>query len=378
MSCVKNEEIKCLFEDITVLLTGGKFELEFGEEEWCSLLRMTIDDFYSYIHKWIIDNKFTNIFGKKVTAADICLSITTSSFDYEMLLSQAFSEEVGLSSRGGRYELKKDFIELVEGTQAYQIPANRVVKNVFYETPSMVDYATFASWGYGNLGFGEMGGFGIIGGYAGFGAGYGYGTMYPLFPAHDVLLRASHYNLNDRIFNSELTYKITKGPNGTRILHLMSVPISRRGIRRELYSGKVWYVYYDTAPMSEEEANACEAECEKIYSPHQVDLPKQDYCDLNHWGKNFVRRWLTAMAKETLGRVRGKFKGKIVNIGGEGLELDYDIMLNESKEEFINLKDEVNEFLVSLRSDKQLERRAKESEDLQTVLSKVPLKIKVI
>lgn len=376
-NCLENDEIKCMVKDISVLLSGNKWDLELNDDAWCSLIRITIDDFYSYINQWIIDNKFTNFFGKQVTAADICKALTTSSFDYELLLAQGYSQEVGLSARGGRYELKKDYVELVDGQQVYQIPANRQVKAVFFVTPSTIDYAKFAGWGYGNIGFGELGGFGTIAGYGGFG-GLSYGAMYPLFPAHDVILRAAHYNLNDRIFNSELTYKITKGANGTRLLHLFSVPLNKTGIRRELYSSKVWYEYYDTSGMTDEEINECELECKEIYSPSMIDLPKQGYTDLNQWGKNFVRRWLTARAKETLGRARGKFKGKVIVPGGTDLELDWDIMINEAKEEMKEMKDDIKAFLENLRSDKQIERRANESDNMQKILSKFPSKIRMI
>lgn len=374
-ACLENEELRCLVEDITVLLTGGKWNLELGDKEWCSLIRMSMEDFYAKIHMWIIDNKFTNFFGKDITASDICVSLTTSSFDYELLLAQAYSEDVGLSSRGGRYELQKDFVEIKDGQQVYQIPAGREVKRVLFVTPSSIDAAKFASWGYGNLALAQMSGLGTFGT---IGFGYGYGAIYPLFPAHDVILRAAHFNLNERIFKSELTYRITKGPNGTRLLHLFSVPPYEWGLRKELYSSRVWYEYYDVSEMSNEEKALCQAECKKVYSPHQIDLPKQDYCNMNLWGKNFFRKWLTAMAKETLGRARGKFKGKIINMGGEGLELDYDLLLAEAKEEFESLKTEIAEFLLSLRSDKQLERRASEAENLNKVLAFRPLGFEVI
>lgn len=374
-NCLAKEEIKCLVKDITVLLTGGRFELELGDEEWCSLIRLSINDFYYFIHRWIIDNKFGNFFGKDVSATDICVSLTKASFDYELLFAQAFSEDVGLQARGGRFELKKDKIDLIDGQQVYQIPANREVKKVLFATPSQIDYGLFASWGYGNIGVNQFGGLGAIGMY---GYGASYGAVYPLFPAHDVILRTAHFNMTDRMLQSELTYKITKGPNGTRLLHLFSIPEYKRGLRKEMYSCSVWYEYYDTAPMSDEEKQACQKECSEIYAPHQIDLPKQDFCDLNHWGKTFVRKWLTALAKESVARARSKFKGKIANPGGADIELDWDTLLSEAKEEFKDLKEEISEFLINLRSDKQIERKAGEAENLNKLLSYIPNKLDYI
>jgi len=375
--CDIDAELKCLIKDLNILLTGGIGKLELTDEAWCSLFNLTMDDFYYYLHMWVIDNKFTSFFGKDMNTLDLCLSLTTASFDYELTLAQAYSEDAGLSSRGGRYELKKDFVELEDGKQVYTIPANRQVKKVLFVTPSQIDHALFSSWGYGNMGLNQFAGVGSLGGLS-FGGGINGGMIYPLLPSHDVMLRASHFNLTDRILNSELTFRITKGPNGTRLLHLFSVPTPKRGLRRELYSCKVWYEYYDTSNMTDQENQDCLEDCKKIYAPTQIDLPKQKYCDLNHWAKTWIRKWLTAYAKESLGRARGKFKGVLPNIGGESLELDWDIMLAEAKEEFDSLKTEITEFLDKLRSDNQLERRANEANSLNTVLKYTRLGINVI
>jgi len=87
---------------------------------------------------------------------------------------------------------------------------------------------------------------------------------------------------------------------------------------------------------------------------------------------------LTAYTKQVLGRARGKFKGKLVNMGGDSLELDWDILLAEAKEEFSELKTELQDFLTDLRSDKQLERKAGEAENLNKILSYSPMPFKVI
>lgn len=375
-NCLEDNEVKCLIEDITVLLTGGVWDIELKEKHWCSLLRLAVQDFYFFIEQWIIENKYGNFYAKELSAADICQALTTSSIDLEIIQSQSFSEQIGILSRGGRYELKKDYIDLVDGVQVYTIPSGREVKKVFFSTPSNIDYAKMAGWGFGNMGLSQYGGFGGV--VAGVGVGASYGAVYPLFPAHDVLLRAAHFNLVDRLFNSVLTYKITKGANGTRLLHLFSVPTPTGGLRKELYSCRVWYDYYDVSGMSDDDRALCAADCKAIYSPHMIDLPKQDFCDLNNWGKTYVRKWLTALAKESIGRARGKYKGKVIIPNGETLELDWDSFLSESKDEIKELKDGIVEFLVSLRSDKQIERKAGETENLMKVLSSVPMKISVI
>jgi hypothetical protein len=371
--CFEDEEFRCMVEDIKVLLGGSAYSLDLEDPEWCSIYRLAMGDFYSFLHKWMIVNKYGNFFGKEVNAVDVCKALTTSSLDYEMIESTAFAEEGGYSSRDGRYILERDYIDLEEGKQTYQIPAGREIKRVLFHTPSLIDKAALASWGYGNIGMNTAMSPQNYAIPTNFGGGY----LFPIYPAHDVILRAQHFNLTERIRQSDLTYKIKVGPNGTKLIHLFSVPfIGQKGMRKDVYKCRVWYYYYDISGLSEEDRQNCIDECKNIYSPHQIDLPRQDFCDLNHVSKIFIRRWMTSLAKETLGRIRGKFKGKIPNPRAD-LELDWDTLINEAKEERKELKDEIVEFLTSLTTEKILERKASEAENLNKILSYMPLKPRV-
>ena len=124
--------------------------------------------------------------------------------------------------------------------------------------------------------------------------------------------------------------------------------------------------------MDAEDKNKCLEECSDIIKyPSDVPLPKTDYCDLNYNSKIWVRKYLTAYAKEALGRARGKFKGVLPFPENEG-NMDYESLLAEGQAEKKDLNVELKEWLEKLNSDKQLERRANEAENLNRVLSKHP------
>jgi hypothetical protein len=182
--------------------------------------------------------------------------------------------------------------------------------------------------------------------------------------------------LNQKILKSELTYKITKSSSGGRLLHLFSVP-DESTIRR-VAGSKVIYEYYDTTGLENEDKELCEKTCEKIYSPTQVDTPKIEYAGMNDYSKNFIRKWLMAMAMKSEGMARSRFKGKIANIGGVDIEMDYDSLIADSREMLQELKSDVKEFLMGIRSDKIAERKAKEVADNMAALAGIPLKIEVI
>ncbi len=86
----------------------------------------------------------------------------------------------------------------------------------------------------------------------------------------------------------------------------------------------------------------------------------------------WVRDYALALAKETLGRVRGKFGGALGATDAE-LTMEYDSLLSEAKEDMIALKERLNDRLERLSPEKMLERKANEAEYLNRALKFRPL-----
>lgn len=380
VNCLNNEEKKCLIEDIENLLGGGIRKVEISEEAWCSLMKFAIEEYVMRIQNWLIDDQWTSLSNKDLSVTDICFTLVNRSLDYEQQFAYAYSKQVGLQQRGP-WELKKDYIELVDGQQVYEIPKGREINEVLWLTPSEIDHATFSSLGFGQFGFGGgIGGNGSIGFGGGGASNYYHNGAYYIAPAYDIILRAQDFGIKNRILQSDLVYKVTAGPDGTRLLHLFSTPneSNRIGARRQTTGCKVWYFYYDTEFLSDEDKEKCLNECKDIIKfPSDVPLEKMDYCNLNDPSKIWVRKYLTALAKETLGRTRGKFSGKVGATESE-LTMDYESLLAEGKDEKSQLIQELEEKLLSLRSDKQLERSANKAENLNKVLNYIPTGIFMI
>jgi hypothetical protein len=279
--------------------------------------------------------------------------------------------------------LKKDYITIENGRQVYQIPAGREVNQVLWMTPPTTDKALFAN--YGGLNYGLGGGFAQIGTGAG-GAGMpgaGYGGYY-IAPAYDILLSASDMNLKDRIVKSELVYKITAGPDGTRLLHLISTPGSRLSFGGAVNSSQlgginmigcqVWYHYYDT---THDNINQCRLDNPDIIKiPNEVPLSKLDFNTFNEPTKVLIRQLFISEAKRALGRTRGKFGG-VVGVEGAERTMDYESLLNEGNEERKAVLERLDARLERLSSLKMLERTANEAEFINRSLKFHPMGIYV-
>ena len=374
---------KELFTQIKHRLGAPIRKIELDWDQMNSLLETSIEDYAQRVQDWLIENQWSSLLGNNADKLDIAFALTTRSLDYESRFSYAYSKQVGLQQRGP-WEMKKDYITVIKDQQVYQIPSGREINEILWITPNSTDHALYSFAGFGDYGFG--GGFGQVP-YAGWGQGGGLGNGgFYVAPAFDVLLRASDFSLKSKLLRSELTYKVTAGPNGTRLLHLMPIPGSGLsfaggglvGGAIGLAGTKVWYHYYDTSDMSDDEKLNCLNENKDIIKlPNEVPLTKLRYSDLNEPTRIWVRRYLTSLFKEALGRVRGKFSGSL-KVPEAELTMDYDSLLSEGKEEQLKLLEQLDLRLERLSNLKQLENKALESENLNKSLSYRPLGLFVI
>jgi len=225
---------------------------------------------------------------------------------------------------------------------------------------------------YGGIDYGFGGGFAQMGGgqgTAGTGAGGGRSGYY-IAPAFDILLTAGDMNLKNRIVRSELVYKITAGPNGTRLLHLLSVPGSKLsfgqgigGASNSISLGgcQVWYHYYDASGDTVDKCRLDNPDIIKL--PNEVPLSKLDFAKFNEPTKTLIRQLFIAEAKRALGRTRGKFGGVIGPPEAERT-MDYETLISEGNEERRMILERLDTRLIRMSSTSQLERSANESQFL--------------
>ena len=374
---VSLDEKEKLFRQLRHSLGAPTRQIELTDEQLCTLLEICIEDYAQYVQEWLIEHQWQSLLGQSIDTMDMAFALSVRNFDFMTQYTYAYSKQVGLQTNGP-WELKKDYIELEAGRQVYQIPAGREVNEVLWITPPATSQALLAN--YGGIDYGFGGGFGQMGGGVGTGgAGGAGGAGYYIAPAFDILLTAADMNLKNRIVRSELVYKITAGPNGTKLLHLLSTPGSKlsfgngiggAGSSINMTGCQVWYFYYDTTNA---DLDACKQDNPDIIKmPNQVPLSKLDYADFNEPTKTLVRQLFMAEGKRTLGRVRGKFGG-IVGVEGAERTMDYDSLLSEGNEEKKAVLERLDTRLERLSSTSQLERGAKEATDLNTSLKFRPM-----
>jgi hypothetical protein len=373
---VSAEEREKLFRQLRHSLGAPIRQIELTDEQLCTLLEISIEDYAQYVQEWLIEHQWSSLLGQNITTTDMAFALSVRTLDYVNQSTYAYSKQVGLQTNGP-WELKKDYVELEAGRQVYQIPAGREVNEVLWITPPATSQALLANYGAIDYGFG--GGFAQVGGGTGTG-GPGFARMgYYIAPAFDILLTAADMNLKNRIIRSELVYKITAGPDGTKLLHLLSTPGSRFsfgqgiggvGSSVNLTGCQVWYFYYDTTPDNMDQCLTDNPDIIKM--PNQVPLSKLDFADFNEPTKTLIRQLFIAEAKRALGRTRGKFGG-IVGPPEAERTMDYETLISEGNDERKSVLERLDTRLLRLSTTSQLERNANEAQYLNTALKHQPL-----
>ena len=324
------KEQEALFKKVRSELGAPVRKVELTDDQLCDLLENAVSDYAEHAQAFITEANWANLYGKNLSKMDLAWALSVRTLDIAKDYSYYFSKEVGLAQRSTKWELKKDFIKLECGKQVYTIPAGREINKVLWIEPPTTDAAMWANYGgiSTSFGGGVMGQMGLSGlaAFGGMGSPYGLGVGVWALPAYDVHLMAADLKNKGDLFHCDLIYKVTAGPNGTHLLHLMNVPKSKfsfgvgQANALSLHNCICWYTYYDV--------NGNEDECRRdnigdiLLTPDQIPLDKMEYEFLNAPTQNIVRKLLTAKAARALSFIRGKFSGSI-NMLASNVTMDY-------------------------------------------------------
>lgn len=336
---ILTDEIKHLFEVVRVKLGAPIRPIQLDDNQMCALLESVIGDYSEKIQNWTIQQNWLTMMGKRFGVQSdpqtFMQQVTMRQLDFTKDYSYWFSKEVGLQQRG-HFELKKDFFTIEKGKQVYLIPAGREINNVMYVTPPTTKTAIY----------------GINGGMLDQGLGMGYGQMggansimqgFYIGASFDSALYSAHLKYQNSMLRGDLTFKVTALSTGEHLVHLMSVPGSPNSFGglalddamwSKHYGCHVWYTYYDTFGMNNDEVMQCKLENKDdiVLDPSSVPMSKMQYEFFNEPAKNTIRQLLFAECAMTLAMIRGYASGK-VQIPNAEMQLDYAMFMDIGKQE---------------------------------------------
>ena len=193
---------------------------------------------------------------------------------------------------------------------------------------------------------------------------FGMGNVSPsvsfiMRPIHQDITRAQAIETNDRIRKSAYSFELVNNK-----LRVFPIPDT------DDIGDKVYFQYY----LRSERADTTKSHTQnKVTDPSNVPYKFITYSEINAAGRQWIRRYCLALAKELLGIIRSKYASMPlpngeVSLDGEGLKA-------EGREEKANLLEELKEFLESVSLSERARQEQEQADAQQSVLNKAPLGI---
>ena len=184
-------------------------------------------------------------------------------------------------------------------------------------------------------------------------------VSYIMRPVYQDISRAAAIETNDKIRKSNYSFELVNNQ-----LRIFPMPTA------DDVGTKIWFNYY----VRSERTNLTMSYNEnKTTDPSNVPYRFITYTEINASGRQWIRRYTLALAKELLGIIRSKYSSMPIPNGD--VTLDGEALKAEGREEKANLIEELKEFLESVSLTEKARAEAEEANAQREVLAKAPLKI---
>ena len=331
-------------------------DIELQPVNFFTAFEEAINEYGKQLYDFQIINNFQTLEGN-ATGSNFNNQLITPNLGGVINVSEQYGSEV--DGGGGNYKLESGSLDVKLGQQRYDLLSATessisgseavYIKKMFHYAPSAINryFDPYAGTGTGIQSLMETFGFG----------NYSPGVNFMLMPIYFDTLKIQAIELNDTIRKSGYHFTI----EDNRYLKLF--PITTRN-----YTLHFEYQLKSVAnnPIKKTATNL-------ITDISNVPYTTIEYQFVNEPGRQWIRKYTLALAKEMLGSIRGKYQA--LPIPGETTTLDYSRLLSEAAAEKTTLIEELKALLEETTRLKQLERKNQEAQQAQETFYKTPYHI---
>jgi hypothetical protein len=345
-------------------------DIEMVDEQFYACFEESVSEYSAQVNQFNLRNNLDILKGQpKGARANYSQTLVEGSFlPTTVRMSQQYGTLAGV---GGHTSIKRAYVETEIDKQRYNIMTEAVdmessssfstlytgsatidVVRVYYESTPAIQrfFDPYSVGGQGTLNLMDEMGFGE----------YSPAAQFLLMPLYEDLLRMQAIEFNDHIRKSQYTFNIVDNK-----LDIFPIPTNR--------TPKKVYFDYMSRDEFEHDSQTIQADSLSDYS----DIPYNfiQYGNINDVGKQWIRKYTLALAKELLGAIREKYNS--IPIPDGEVSLDGAALRAEAQVEKDALITQLRENLEELSRIKVMENKAHESTHQQEMLRKVPLKLYV-
>ena len=314
------------------------------------------NEYGAQLYNFQIINNFQSLEGNS-TGSNYNNQLITPNMGGTINVSEQYGNEV--DGAGGDYEIQKGLINVTRGVQKYDLLTSTssslsgseavYIKKIMHYQPAAINryFDPYAGTGTGIQSLMQSFGFG----------NYSPGVNFMLMPLSFDLQKLQAIELNDTIRKSGYHFQV----ENNRYVKLFPIP------------NKDYTLHYEYVVQSVANNPVKNTAPHLITDISNVPYTNPTYAFINEPGRQWIRRYALALAKEMLGSIRGKYG--TIPIPGSDTTLDHTRLLAEAKEEKTTLITELKELLEETTRLKQLERKNQEAQQTQETYYKIPYHI---
>ena len=334
-------------------------DVELQDNQFYACLEESISEYGAQVNQFNIRDNLFHLKGQS-TGSNFTHRRVKPTLGENIFISEEYGQEANV---GGSLEVKRTAVSINSGSQTYDLNAlvsdvsesgaSIEVKRVHYEArPAVTRYFDpYASPGFGT--YNMLDGFGF--------GSYSPAITFVLQPIYADLLRIQAIEFNDQIRKSAYSFEIKNNQ-----MRIFPIPTA---------SGSVWVEYVKTSdrdnPLRTRHSGSNDDTVVSDYSNVNYDF--MTYSNINDVGKQWIRKYTLALAKELLGIIRSKYGN--IPIPNAEVSLDGDTLRAEATAEKEQLIEQLRENLEQTSRKALMEAQKDESDFQQETLRKVPYPI---
>ena len=332
-------------------------DIELQGDNFFAVFEEAVSEYSAQVNQFNIRNNLGSLEGQPTGTNYTGQSVLGSELNNVITIGEGYGT---LANVGGRTDIKKGSINLTSGTQEYDLQTlwsdvsesgERIdVTRVYHEASPAIQrfFDPYSVSGQGTLNLIDEFGFGS----------FSPAAQFILMPIYEDMLRIQQIEFNDQFRKSAHTFNIVNNK-----LQIFPIPTS---------DYKLWFEY-QVKKEFRENSTAVLPNVVSDYS--NIGYNFATYTNINDVGKQWIRKYTLALAKEMLGAIREKYN--TVPIPGSEVSLDGAALRAEAQTEKDSLIEQLRENLNEVSKKQRMENEAAMVDQQQQIIQKVPLNIYV-
>jgi hypothetical protein len=330
-------------------------DIELQGDNFFAVFEEAVSEYSAQVNQFNIRNNLGSLEGKPTGTNYTHQSVNGSELNNVITINEGYGT---LANVGGRTDIKKGYVTVGTGSQEYDLQTlwadvsesgERIdVTKVYYEATPAINrfFDPYSVSGQGTLNLIDEFGFGS----------FSPAAQFILMPIYEDALRIQQIEFNDQFRKSAHTFNIVNNK-----IQIFPKPTK---------SYNLWFEYMVKKDFRENSTVVLDG---VVSDYSNIGYNFAEYTKINDVGKQWIRKYTLALAKEMLGAIREKYN--TVPIPGSEVSLDGAALRAEAQTEKDSLIEQLRENLNEVSKKQRMENEAAMVDQQQQIIQKVPLNI---